>query len=188
MLKEQFGKPYEIARVMIDSLNCGTPLKNDVQSLVDLANDMARCELTLSQLGHMSDINSTDTLKGIVGRLPYYMRVKWADYIYEKLSKGEESTFSHLTQFIKRRADVASTTFGKDVMVQEQKRSPKPGNRKTKESAPKVTSLMTDAVSVAPPPKKDQVNRRTVVIGHRRRLRRQKKIRSVALAMVLTKS
>ena len=157
VLKEQFGKPYEIARAMIDGLNCGTPLKNDVQSLVDLANDMARCELTLSQLGHMSDINSTDTLKGIVGRLPYYMRVKWADYIYEKLSKGEEPTFSHLTQFIKRRADVASTTFGKDVMVQEQKRSPKPGNRKTKESAPKVTSLMTDAVSVAPPPKKEQV-------------------------------
>ena len=156
VLKEQFGKPYEIARAMIDGLNCRTPLKNDVQSLVDLANDMARCELTLTQLGHMSDINSTDTLKGIVGRLPYYMRVKWADYIHEKMSKGEEPSFSHLTEFVKKRAQVASSTFGKDVMMQEKSARTKPDSKKVKEPAPKVTTMTTDVASAPPPVKKEQ--------------------------------
>ena len=152
LLKEQFGKPYDIARAYIDNLNSGIPLKNDVQSLVDLSNDMTRCELTLTQLGYMSDVNSTNTLKGIVQRLPYHMRTKWAEYIHKEIKAGREPSFAHLTQFIKERAEVASTTFGKDLVASE-KKSNKPRDAKNKASTPKVTTLATDASSAATPKK-----------------------------------
>ena len=55
----------------LDSLVNGPIVKvSDVKGLVDLSEDMQKCELTLSKLGYMSDVNSTQTIRSIVKRLP----------------------------------------------------------------------------------------------------------------------
>ena len=66
-----------------------------------LAKEMKRCEITLSQLGYLSDLNSTHTIKSIVNRLPFHMKAKWADHAYKILaSERVEPQFTHLTKFI----------------------------------------------------------------------------------------
>ena len=40
---------------------------------------MEKCEITLSQLGFVSDIDNSGNLRKIVKRLPMYLRVKWVD-------------------------------------------------------------------------------------------------------------
>ena len=116
LLQQQFGQPYDIARSYIDTLKRGSQIKGDAPSLTELANDMQRCQMTLSQLGYVSDINSTDTLMSVVERLPFHIRTKWAEYAY-KITKyaGGEPQFSHLTQFIQERAEVASATYSRKL-------------------------------------------------------------------------
>ena len=50
-----------------------------------------------------ADINSMDTLKRIIMRLPPHLQAKWA----EKLNKLIEAEFSHLTCFVEKRATFA---------------------------------------------------------------------------------
>ena len=73
--------------------------------------------MTLSALGRMSDVNNTDTIRGVVNRLPLFLKTKWADVAYRILCRtGFEPEFHDLVDFIQDRADVASSTWGREVL------------------------------------------------------------------------
>ena len=56
-----------IVRSYIENLVYGAPIKaSDFESLSKLALEMQKCEITLSQLGYVSDIDNTDNLRKIV--------------------------------------------------------------------------------------------------------------------------
>ena len=102
---------------------------NDVQGLMNLSLDMEKCQITLSQLGYMSDINNTENLRKIVRRLPMNIRAKWADQASRLIEQGSEPAFKDLLAFIQQRAVVANTMYGQDLVHEF-----KPGNSQQKVS------------------------------------------------------
>ena len=108
----------------------GTQIKsNDVQGLMNLSLDMEKCQITLSQLGYMSDINNRENLRKIVRRLPMHIRAKWADQASRLIDQGSEPAFKDLLAFIQQRAVVANTMYGQDLVHKF-----KPGNSQQKVS------------------------------------------------------
>ncbi|XP_045214465.2 uncharacterized protein LOC123564751 [Mercenaria mercenaria] len=80
ILQGRYGKPHLVARSHVERLIDGSPVKpKDVQGLMNLSLDMEKCQITLSQIGFVSDINNTENLKKIVRRLPMHIRSKWAE-------------------------------------------------------------------------------------------------------------
>ena len=75
----------------------------------------SRSLLNSAELSYQADINSLDTLKKIVMRVPVHMQAKWADESGKILEMGSEPTFSHLADFLEKRALIANTEFGKLV-------------------------------------------------------------------------
>ena len=79
-LGQRYGQAHIIARSHIDCLTNGTFIKAmDVQGLKNRSQEMQKCELTLSKLGYMSDVNSAETICGTVSRLPTHIRTKWVE-------------------------------------------------------------------------------------------------------------
>ncbi|CAG2224527.1 unnamed protein product [Mytilus edulis] len=80
ILHPRYGRSHMIVRSYIESLVYGAPIKaSDFESHSKLALEMQKCEITLSQLGYVSDIDNTNNLRKIVKRLPMHLRVKWVD-------------------------------------------------------------------------------------------------------------
>ena len=105
LLQSRYGRPHIIARSFIDNLTKGPTINaNDVTALVQLANELSKCEITLKQLGYKSDLDSTSTISCIVKRLPYSIRAKWVERAYALIEADLEPTFSNLCQFVERRA------------------------------------------------------------------------------------
>ena len=114
ILRKNFGQRHVIIRSFIDKVVKGPQLKSsDGEKLLQLARDMRICLLNSAELSYQADINSLDTLKKIVMRLPVHMQAKWADESGKILEMGSEPTFSHLADFLEKRALTANTEFGK---------------------------------------------------------------------------
>jgi len=76
---------------------------------------MKSCALNSEHMRYKADINSMDTLKRIVMRLPPHLQAKWAEESNKVIEAETEPEFSHLACFVEKRATVASTAFGKLV-------------------------------------------------------------------------
>ena len=153
ILKKNSGQKHIIVRDFIDKVICGPQIKaSEPKKLVTLARDMKNCVLNSIQMG---DIDSIDTLKKVVKRLPAYLQAKWAE-ISSKLIKDEkEPRFSHRANFVEDKASVANTTFGRLVESKPDSaaRDNKPKATGASSSPPaKVTSLATTNSSSAVAP------------------------------------
>ncbi|XP_045213227.2 uncharacterized protein LOC123564038 [Mercenaria mercenaria] len=116
ILQGRYGKPHLVARSHVERLIDGSPFKpNDVQGLMNLSLDMEKCQITLSQIGFVSDINNTENLKKIVRRLPMHIRSKWAERASKLIEQGTEPNFNDLLTFVHERAIVANTMYGQDL-------------------------------------------------------------------------
>ncbi|CAG2214645.1 unnamed protein product [Mytilus edulis] len=76
---------------------------------------MQKCEITLSQLGFISDIDNSDNLRKIVKRLPMHLRVKWVDIAHSITESGREPRFTDLTKFIDQKSRIAASMYGLDL-------------------------------------------------------------------------
>lgn len=116
ILKSRYGKPHLVARSHVDSLVNGSAIKsNDVKGLMNLSLLMEKCQITLSQLGFMSDVNNTENLRKIVRRLPLHIRSKWVERASSLIEQGVEPSFDHLLTFVKERSVVSNTMYGYDL-------------------------------------------------------------------------
>ena len=105
---------------------------------------MQKCQITLSQLGFVSDVENSENLRKIVRRLPLHLRTKWADIAYTIYEIGREPSFLDLSKFVDERARVASSIYGIDV-VQETWKSKysKPQNMSSENVAKKKTTTLS---------------------------------------------
>ena len=146
ILYSRYGRSHLIAISYVDKLVYGEPIKaSDVDALSALALEMQKCEITLSQLGFVSDIDNSDSLRRIVMRLPTYLRVKWVDVAHSIMESGREARFSDLSKFIDQKVRVANSTYGLDL-VRESKSHvshKSHGSHKESEVKSKVTTLTT---------------------------------------------
>ena len=77
-LEKRFGKSHQLARSYIDGVKAGGVLKlNDVEALVQLADDMEKCQTVLSELNFKSDLDLTGTIESILARLPDSFQKSW---------------------------------------------------------------------------------------------------------------
>ena len=80
---------------------------------------MVKCDITLNNGGLHSTLNSDETLKKIVRRLPTALRNKWIDKACTVVkTEGCEARFSHLLDFVKRCVESANTMYGVDLALQ----------------------------------------------------------------------
>ena len=76
----QFGRPHIVARAGINQLAKGQSIKaTDSAAWQSLSRHMLKCELMLSQMGFDADLNNSETLLGIMDRLPPYLQRKWTE-------------------------------------------------------------------------------------------------------------
>ena len=148
ILQARYGKPHLVARSHVDKLVNGPGIKpNNVQDLMNLSLDMEKCEITLSQLGFVSDINNTENLRKIVKRLPMYLRSRWVVFASSLIEMGREPAFSDLLKFIQDRATEANTMYGQDLAIEPKRvNQTKPArNRSNGSRGQQVTTMATHA-------------------------------------------
>jgi len=118
ILQTRYGKPHVISRSYIDTLVNGPQIKaSDVDGLSRLVLDMQKCEITLSQLGFASDIDSSDNLRRIVRRMPMHMRTRWIDVAHDiNVRSDKEPTFSDLVRFVDKMSHLAGSMYAVDLV------------------------------------------------------------------------
>lgn len=80
LLKQRYCQPYRIATAYVNRLTKRPPIKPEVL--------LTSCKSTLKEIGHLSKVENPDTLRMIIDRLPYGLKLKWqdeADRITEKI-------------------------------------------------------------------------------------------------------
>ena len=114
LLQKNFGQNHTIARSYIDSLVNGSQVRsNDVDALIQLSRDMTNCEIVLKQLSFTSDLNSTETMRNIVRRLPAHLQTKWTEEAFKITRKNREPHFGDLCTFVEEKAEVANSMYGR---------------------------------------------------------------------------
>ena len=119
LLKTEYGKRHEIARACIDALTRGNVIAaNDHEGIIELAKEMKRCYLTLTQINYMSDLQSSQTQYAILRRLPDSLQQKWMEKvaIFDKFNR--EATYEEFLDFIGDRAAAYKTHIGQEVLRQ----------------------------------------------------------------------
>ncbi|KAK2551629.1 hypothetical protein P5673_027396 [Acropora cervicornis] len=116
ILRKNFGQKHIVVCAFIDKVIRGPQIRaSEPDKLSQLARDMRNCILNSEHMHYQAGINSMDTLKRVVMRLPSHLQAKWAEESSGLIESGIEPEFSHLTKFVERRAVVANTAFGKLV-------------------------------------------------------------------------
>ena len=161
ILQKNFGQKRIIVRAFIERVVMGPQIRaSDAEKLSQLARDMRNCALNSEHTRYKADINSMDTLRKVVRRLPPHIQAKWAEESSKLIEADIEPEFSHLTDFVEKRAAVANTAFGKLVGTRpnEDKGFPKRARRKSDDvHSVKVATLATqgsNGTSTIPSPQK----------------------------------
>ena len=116
ILHSRYGRPHIIARSYIDNLVYGPQIKaSDINGLSRLSLEMQKCDISLSQLGFVSDVDNSENLRRIVKRLPMHMRTKWVEVAHSINESGREPRFSDLVKFVDEKARVANSMYGLDL-------------------------------------------------------------------------
>ena len=127
ILYDQFGRNYIVAGAHIAKVvNRPAVRAGEGGSLWDLARDMRRCQMTLTQMGYTADLSSTDNLLKIQRLLPVYLQSKWATTAHKLMEGRVVPNFSHMTDFVEEQAKVGSNAYGQNV-GKSVKPSSKPG-------------------------------------------------------------
>jgi len=118
ILQTRYGKPHVISRSYIDKLVNGPHIKaSAVDGLSRLTLDMQKCEITLSQLGFVSDIDSSDNFRRIVRRMPMHMRTRWVDVAHDiNVRSDREPWFSDLVTFVNKMSQLAGSMYAVDLV------------------------------------------------------------------------
>ena len=120
LLKQRYGQGYRIATAYVDRLTRVPPIKaEDNAALRRFSILLTGCKNTLREIGYISKAENPDTLKMIVNRLPYGLKLKWrdvADKITEK--EGREITIEDLSDFVTTKARVATHAIFGDLSNQ----------------------------------------------------------------------
>ena len=116
LLKERYGQNYRIAAAHVQQLIDGPVIKSeDGAALQQFSTPLTSCTNTLKELGYLSKLDNPDSLKKIIGKLPYGMRLRWRDVVDSIMQVQErEVTIEDITKFVNAKARAVShPIFGK---------------------------------------------------------------------------
>ena len=124
LLAERYGQPYNIATAYVDRVINGAPIRaEDGPSLQKFSILLTSCRNTLKEIGYLNRLENPDSLRKIVERLPYPLRLKWRDLV-DTISQKEkrDPNLKDISEFVEARSRATNhPIFGK---VQSEQRPP----------------------------------------------------------------
>ena len=89
LLAERFGDKYKFTKAWICKISDGPAVKpGDCEALLELADDLQSCKITLQATGRLMQINSEDKLVKVIGRCPGFVKSRWQSHILEIREEG----------------------------------------------------------------------------------------------------
>ena len=151
LLKKRYGQSYRIATAYVNKLTKGPSIKaEDSSALRRLSILLTGCKNTLKEIGYLNKVENPDTLKMIVNRLPYGLKLKWRD-VADRITETEEQeiTIEDVDGFVTSKARAAThAIFGN---VTRDNPVPPGGLKFRNKPPPKASNFAVDAVSQQEP-------------------------------------
>ena len=121
-LKQLFGQRSLVARAVLDRVTKGKIVQNeDLRGLMELSYSINDCMTTLKQLDYESDLNSSDTLRQVVHRLPKYLQWKWGEHsMYVK--RTHEPSLIDLEEWLNLRVMARRETNPIEIKMRDEKK------------------------------------------------------------------
>ena len=100
LLAERYGQPFKIATAYVDRVINGQPIRaEDGPALQRFSILLTSCTNTLNEIGYLNRLENPESLRKIVDRLPYPLRLKWRDVVdTQSLRKKEGILTSTISQ------------------------------------------------------------------------------------------
>ncbi|KAK3737962.1 hypothetical protein QZH41_000763 [Actinostola sp. cb2023] len=110
LLAERYGQPYKIATAYVDHVINGQPIRaEDGPALQKFSILLTSCNNTLKEIGYLSRLENPESLRKIVDRLPYSLKLKWREAADSITQKGKrDPTLKDMTEFVEARSRVAN--------------------------------------------------------------------------------
>ena len=116
LLAERSGQPYKIATAYVDCVVNGQPIRaEDSAALQKYSILLTSCSNTFKEIGYLSRLENPDSLRKIVDRLPFPLKLKWRE-VADAISQHErrDATLEDITCFVEARSRVVyHPIFGK---------------------------------------------------------------------------
>ena len=79
---ERYGQPLKIATTYVDHVINAQPIHaEDGPALQRFSILLTSCTNTLNEIGYLNSLENPESLRKIVDRLPYLLRLKWRDVV-----------------------------------------------------------------------------------------------------------
>ncbi|VDP38910.1 unnamed protein product [Schistosoma margrebowiei] len=115
LLEETFGQKHIVAHAFIDKmLNIPAIKGKDPYNIRRLSREMHICELILTQMNYVSDLNSTKTIECMFLKLPLHLQREWVKFAC-RILKTEQSDIANIRYGLL--VNLGSNTGNKDVGV-----------------------------------------------------------------------
>ena len=105
---------------------------NDREALLDLADNLENCQITLTVAGRLNQINNEDKMIKILRRVPPYLRSRWQKRVQELRADGRDPNLEDLKKMIQAAAkEKNDPVFGSILDPAKDTRNKPPGSKKT---------------------------------------------------------
>lgn len=139
---------HVIASAYIEQITKRPPLRaSDREGLLNFADKLKDCELTLRSIGYLDDLNSADNLKQIAERFPIHLKARWLELARVIRNGGGRPNLGQMSEFITERAMAANDpVFGGIMDSKDQHKSEKLQQKHRPVRSPsRATTLATQA-------------------------------------------
>eukprot|EP00794_Sanderia_malayensis_P021143 gene21143-biopygen14691 len=103
LLEERFGNKYKVSNSWINKVSDGPPIRpNDREALMDLADDLQNCEITLRATGRLNQVNNEDKLVRILERCPGYIRGRWQSRVQDIREDCREPNIEDVRRLVRK--------------------------------------------------------------------------------------
>ena len=110
LLAERYGQSYKIATAYVDRVINGQPIRaEDGPALQRFSILLTSCSNTLKEIGYLNRLENPDSLRKIVDRLPYQLRLKWHELVDSITQRqARDPNLKDITDFVEARSRVTN--------------------------------------------------------------------------------
>ncbi|KAK0143396.1 hypothetical protein N1851_018466 [Merluccius polli] len=168
LLKKYFGNEMKIANAYLEKAFNWTLIRpDDGKALLAYALYLRECLNTMQVLDHLEELNVASNLKLLVSKLPYKLRERWRNVVYETSQRNDTRIrFTHLVDFLERQASVLLHPVFGDIRDPPPSKSPvlkaKPDTKTPRRGSSFVTSVTPAEVQVPSQPANTQQSNKSV--------------------------
>ena len=110
LLAERYGQLYKIASAYVGRVINGQSIHGEDGAILQTFFILlTSCSNTFRQIGYLNRLENPDSLRKIVDRLPYPLRLKWRDLVDSVSQReGRGPNLKDITDFVQKRSRVAN--------------------------------------------------------------------------------